>query len=559
MSRPVSLGSVPVLVIGGGVTGLGVLRDLALRGVPALLVEKRDLAAGASGGNHGLLHSGGRYVGSDPHAARECLEEGRLLKRLAPHCIEDTSGLFVAVAGDDEAYIEAFPALCARSGLPAVPVAPRQAREMEPCLAGDVIAAYEVEDGSIDPFMLCLDMAHHACALGARLRRGLRLERLELTGNHPDRRIARAHFVHDHTGQAYCCEPELVINASGAWAGLVAAMAGLAIPVLFSQGTLIITQHRLAHRVINRLRPAADADILVPGGSVSILGTTSVRIEHPDCCRPTVAEVDRMLDDARAMIPALESSRYIRAYAGVRPLVGSMDHADSAGQLGQAGQAGQAKQGGQAGSDRAVSRGFTLVDHARGGVPNCISITGGKLTTFRLMAEKAVDLACEKLGVQAACRTRTEPLPSSQAGRWTEPTLAARAFVQNTWVDRAETAGNVVLCECEMVSARVINNLLQEFDPAAGPLLQAINTRSRAGKGPCQGAFCGPRITAHLYDAGVFEEDAGCEALRAFVARRWRGKMPVLWGRSLQQAELQEAMLCGLLELQPPPTRQQEP
>ena len=532
MSHAASLGEVRVLVVGGGATGAGVLRDLALRGIPALLVEKRDLAAGASGGNHGLLHSGGRYVGSDPHAARECLEEGRLLKRLAPHCIEETSGLFVAVAGDDEAYIEAFPAHCARSGLPAVPVPPRLAREMEPCLAWDVIAAYEVEDGAIDPFMLCLDTVQHACTLGATVRRGLRLTRFELAGG----RIVRAHFVNDHTGEALYCEPELVINASGAWAGLVASMAGLAIPVLFSQGTLAITQHRLAHRVINRLRPASDADILVPGGSVSILGTTSVRIEDPDLCRPTVAEVDRMIEDARAMIPALESTRYIRAYAGVRPLVGSMNNGETSGETG---------------SDRAVSRGFTLVDHARNGVANCISITGGKLTTFRLMAEKAVDKACEKLGVQAACRTRSEPLPGSEAGRWTEPTLAARAFVQNTWVDRAEHAGNVVLCECEMVSARVINGLLQQVDAASGPLLNALNVRSRAGRGPCQGAFCGPRITAHLYDAGVFAQDAGCLALQAFVNRRWRGKVPVLWGRSLQQAELQEAMLCGLLELQP--------
>ena len=542
MNGSVPLGEVRVLVIGGGVTGLGVLRDLALRGVPAMLVEKRDLAAGASGGNHGLLHSGGRYVGTDPHAARECLEEGRLLKRLAPHCIEETSGLFVAVPGDDETYVAAFAEHCARSGLPATPVPPRAARDMEPCLAQDVIAAYEVEDGTIDPFMLCLDMAHHACSLGARVHRGLRLERFELRGG----RIVRAHFVSEHSGQALHCEPELIINASGAWAGLVAAMAGLTIPVLFSQGTLAITQHRLARRVINRLRPAADSDILVPGGSVSILGTTSVRIEHPDHCRPTVAEVDRMLDDARAMIPALETVRYIRAYAGVRPLV-------EASPLAATSQAG--------GSDRAVSRGFTLLDHAAEGVANCISITGGKLTTFRLMAEKTVDMACEKLGVQAPCRTRTEPLPSSAAGRWTEPTLAARTFVQNThlsqtWVDRAEAAGNVVLCECEMVSARVINGLLQHVDAAGGPLLEAINTRSRAGKGPCQGAFCGPRITAHLYDAGVFEEDAGCQALQSFVSRRWRGKMPVLWGRSLQQAELQEAMLCGLLELQPEASRE---
>jgi glycerol-3-phosphate dehydrogenase len=91
-----------VLIIGGGATGTGVARDLALRGVQCILVEKKDINAGASGANHGLLHSGARYVSSDPESARECRDENRLLKQLAPDCIEDTGGLFVAVEGDDE-------------------------------------------------------------------------------------------------------------------------------------------------------------------------------------------------------------------------------------------------------------------------------------------------------------------------------------------------------------------------------------------------------------------------------------------------------------------------
>ena len=90
-----------VLIIGGGATGTGIARDLALRGVECILAEQRDINAGASGANHGLLHSGGRYVFADQESAKECREEGALLKKLAPHCIEDTGGLFVAVEGDD--------------------------------------------------------------------------------------------------------------------------------------------------------------------------------------------------------------------------------------------------------------------------------------------------------------------------------------------------------------------------------------------------------------------------------------------------------------------------
>ena len=88
-----------VLIIGGGVTGTGLARDLALRGVGCLLVEKQDINAGASGGTHGLLHSGARYILSDPASARECRDEGSIIKRLAPQCVEETGGLFVAVEG----------------------------------------------------------------------------------------------------------------------------------------------------------------------------------------------------------------------------------------------------------------------------------------------------------------------------------------------------------------------------------------------------------------------------------------------------------------------------
>ncbi len=141
-----------VLIIGGGATGTGLARDLALRGVQCILAEKMDINAGASGGNHGLLHSGARYVSNDPVSAMECREEGELLKRLAPQCIEETGGLFVAVEGDDENYIADFPLMCAKCGIPVQELTPKEALDMEPVLSGSLIAAFALEDASVDPF-----------------------------------------------------------------------------------------------------------------------------------------------------------------------------------------------------------------------------------------------------------------------------------------------------------------------------------------------------------------------------------------------------------------------
>src|SRR4030065_804681 len=95
-----------VLIIGGGATGVGISRDLTLRGIPSVLIEKGDFLSGASGRNHGLFHSGGRYAVSDPDAARQCIAENRILRRIAPHCIEATDGLFVSLPEDGFDYRE---------------------------------------------------------------------------------------------------------------------------------------------------------------------------------------------------------------------------------------------------------------------------------------------------------------------------------------------------------------------------------------------------------------------------------------------------------------------
>ena len=508
-----------VLIIGGGATGTGLARDLALRGVACILIDKRDINAGASGSNHGLLHSGARYIASDLAAARECRVEGELMKRLAPHCVEETGGLFVAVAGDDEAYVADFADRCKQCGIQAQALDIKEACEMEPALADNVIAAYAVPDASVDPFMLSLDNLADAQAHGARVLRHTRITAFEKSGAH----IQRVLLENCRTGERFFVEAEQIVNATGAWAGRVAAMTGAKIHVLCSQGSLIITQGRIAHRVINRLRQASDADILVPAGTVSIFGTTSVRIDDPDKTRPTVAEIDAMLPDAVAMVPKLAETRFIRAYAGVRPLVQTAPTSD----------------------DRALSRGFALIDHSAEGIDNFITITGGKLTTYRLMAEKTANRVCERLGVKAGCRTRTIPLPATTAGKYTEPGLTAKMWFQQ------KDKSDLLLCECEMVPSSVVNEISAKIRTEGGlPSLRELGQRSRVGKGPCQGAFCSLRMTAHLYNEGLLAADQGLDELRDFLNERWRGVHPLLWGQAVAQVELQEALHCGLFGLE---------
>lgn len=508
-----------VLIIGGGVTGVGLARDLSLRGVDCTLVERRDINAGASGANHGLLHSGARYVIRDPAAAVECRDEGRILRRIAPHCIEETGGLFVAVAGDDERYAADFPGACRRAGIPCRALDPAEARALEPVLSEKLIAAYAVEDAAIDPFRLALDNLSEAMAHGSRVLLSTRVEGFDIEGQ----RIRAARLFDAATGKRRRMAAEVVVNAAGAWAKEIAALAGLPLPMTWSKGSLLITDRRLAGRVLNRLRPASDADILVPGGTVSILGTSSVRLDSLAEIVPTVAEIDRILEAARDMVPVLESTRFIRAYAGVRPLVG------------RAGEPG----------DRLLSRGFALIDHAEEGLDNFLTITGGKLTTYRRMAEKAADLACRKLGVRAACRTAEIPLAPRPVNRWTEAGAGPRG-----WPEASRSPQELLLCECEMIPASAVMEVCEAIRlQGARPSLYGIGRRSRVGKGTCQGAFCGVRVNAHLYDRQVLSGREGIRDLRAFLEGRWRGMRPILWGTALAQEELQEALHCGLFGL----------
>lgn len=97
-----------VIIIGGGATGAGTARDCALRGLSVLLIERYDFTAGATGRNHGLLHSGARYAVNDHESAVECIKENRILRNIARHCIEDTGGLFISLPEDDPAYRDTF-------------------------------------------------------------------------------------------------------------------------------------------------------------------------------------------------------------------------------------------------------------------------------------------------------------------------------------------------------------------------------------------------------------------------------------------------------------------
>ncbi len=502
-----------VLVIGGGLTGAGILRDLALRGIPGVLVERRDINAGASGANHGLLHSGGRYAVRDPESARECIQENAVLKRVASGCIEDTGGLFIALDEEDEAYAQEFLAAAEGIGLPAEAIDPTEALALEPVINPDIRAAIQVPDASINPFMATHANLAAAEAMGARVLLHTQVIAMHREGD----RIARVDAIHSRTGEQVQIVPEQVISAAGPWVDQIGALAGIDIPIAYSKGSLLITNSRLVTRVINRLRPPSDGDIVVPGETVTITGTTSIRVHNLDHLTTDAAEVDRLVREAAKLLPAMESARYIRAYAGVRPLILSPE----------------------SDGDRNLSRTFTVFDHEGDGLANMATIAGGKLTTFRLMAEKITDLVCRRLGNDEPCMTATVPLPGSEEGETLDVTRRLERL-------RTEPPAGEVLCECELVGRRQAEAVVEELQLQGHPVEpNAIRLRSRLGMGSCQGGFCGYRTVGFLYEQGVLRDAQGQEMLTDFLEKRWHGIRPMLWGEQLCQEQLLEALYCG--------------
>jgi len=511
--------STEVLIIGGGVTGTGLARDLALRGISCLVLEMETINAGASGRNHGLLHSGARYVSSDPVSAKECKSEGDILKKIAPHCIENTGGLYIAVKEDDESYISQFPGLCKKAGIPCEHLSVKEALELEPALSENTIAAFRVEDASVEPFHISLENMNQAIEQGARYFNFCKVIKFHIAGKIIQKITAKNLL----TGRIFEIEAQTVVNAAGAWSGEIAKLAGIHVDMIYSKGSLLITHNRVAGHVLNRLRSPSDGDILVPGGTVSIFGTTSFRLESLETIRPTVEETDILVKEASAMVPELQKIRYIRAYAGVRPLL--------------SGQKGSAD---GPGSDRSVSRGFSLIDHGPDKVENLITITGGKMTTFRLMAEKTANLIADKLHNKNECLTAVTPLKSKAPTRMTEAGIAFRL-----WSGKGTTE-DITLCECEMISKNQFKELiawLKETRKTSD--LNALRVHSRLGKGACQGTFCSQRVTGFMYDEEYLKNDEGIHNIKDLLRERFIGQRPVLWDGQLAQAELNEALFCG--------------
>jgi glycerol-3-phosphate dehydrogenase len=196
--------------------------------------------------------------------------------------------------------------------------------------------------------------------------------------------------IFDHQShREYDVHADLFINAAGAWAGRICALAGIKLPLQPGPGVMVAVNGRLTNMVINRLNRAGEADIIIPQRRLSVLGTTVWLADDPDTMKYPPDHVSKIINLCAEMVPAIHETAVHSVWCAPRPLIA----------------------GEQAQDPLQISRTFDCFDHKQTDhLEGLISLIGGKATTLRAMAEKAADLICAKTGRNIACRTANKKL-----------------------------------------------------------------------------------------------------------------------------------------------------
>jgi glycerol-3-phosphate dehydrogenase len=519
-----------VMVVGGGSTGVGIIRDLALRGIDAVLVEQKDLAHGASFRFHGLLHSGARYAVKDPPAAIECVAENIILKRIAPTCIKESGGLFLQHANDPDAYVEDWLKKCEAAGIAVSEISVGAVLQENPYLTKSLKRAYVVPDGIIDGARLVWANVDQAISHGAQV-----LTYTRLTGIRQENgRVTGAEVMNTLTGAKAVWECAMIINAAGTWADEVAQLGGIELQLTKNKGSLLVFNLRLTPRVLNRLRAPSDGDIVVPHHTVTILGTTSINVAQPESAKPTAAEIEILLAAGKELFPDMDNYRLLRAYAGARPLyIGDISNGNDDG--------------------RNISRDFVIRDHDADGLAGFISLIGGKLTTYRLIGEKTVDYICKVMGIKAGCQTAEVPLVSSALA-------AKRQGMVNPLMQKYGERGpqiqayrqrhpekELVLCECEDVSFAEVEAVASWEDTHN---LDDLRRKTRVGMGTCQGLYCSFRSLGTAWESFKKKPEPPLTQLINFLENRYKGQKSLLWESQIKEAELTLGVYSTIFNLE---------
>jgi len=385
-----------LIVIGGGITGAGVARDAALRGLATLLLEKRDYASGVSSKTTRLVHGGLRYLANfEVDLVAEALRERAILRRQCPYLITPMPILIPIYKGDPHGRaaisvgIHLYELLSREKDLPHYFTSgTEKTLSLEPHLnrTGLSGSALFYDHQIILPERLVIENIIAAREAGATV--------MNYTGAEKIEEITDGVVVTTRdtlSGSAGTYRSRVLINAGGPWVDQVRKAGGI-------DGKKIICPTKGIHLIVPKLSEqslfVASKDgrmfFIIPMDRWSLIGTTDTKYDGDlDEVHADTGDVEYLLNECRRVLPGLNLTRgsILSTYAGVRPLAFEGER------------------------ESKISRKHRVIPEGRTG--RIITIAGGKYTTYRNMAEDVVDEACKKLGRKALCVTQKEPLAGS--------------------------------------------------------------------------------------------------------------------------------------------------
>ncbi len=476
-----------ILVIGGGIVGAGCALDAATRGLETGLLEARDWASGTSSRSSKLIHGGIRYLEQlDFGLVREALvERGLLLQRLAPHLVKPVRFLYpLTVPIVERLYIGAGMTLYDLFSLtggrpPGVPhhrhLAKRQLKRAAPGLAaGEFVGGLAYYDAQVDDARYVATLARTASFYGAHAASRVRVEGFVRDGA----RIAGV-IAHDlESGEQFEIRASQVIDATGVWTTDTQNMAAgnRRFPMRASKGVhIVVPKDRFRSKVGLLLRTEKSVLFVIPWGEHWLIGTTdtdwNLDKAHPAA---TSADIEYLLERVnRVLRERLTRDDIVGVFAGLRPLLA-----------------------GESEETSKLSREH-VVGHAD---PGLVVVTGGKFTTYRVMASDAVDAAVAKLPDAA------EIAPSATENT---PLLGAEGY-EVAWNKRLGIARRSGL------SRKSVEHLLNRHGSFADDIVELIAARPELAQALPGG---GPYLKAEVVYAATHE---GALHLDDVLVRRTR-------------------------------------
>ena len=530
-----------LILIGGGVNGTGIARDASMRGLKTLMLEKKDVASGASGANSGMIHGGIRYLRYDRKVTELASIDSGYIQRIVPHLlfripfiapltakdIEHPSFRERFLAYGTEVYFGAYDLYQPhKRGLPSVRLSAEEVYDLEPGLRRNLIGGMTMDEWGIDPWRLCLLNALSAQQHGATI-----LTYTQVLGllRGPGGEVQGVQVRDERTRSFATYRAKMVINVAGAWAPKVAALAGVTVRMRPGKGVHLTLDRRLSNYGIIATAVDGRQIFVMPHEQTSIIGTTDTDYYgDPDDLRISQDEVAYLLEGIESAVPGIREARILRAWAGIRTTLYEY------GKLGDE-----------------LSRDHAIYDHAANGAKNFLTMIGGKLASYRAQSEELTNGVSERLGNQVACRTHLEPLPGGERFPNTED-LAEHFQIPEPMVGRMayRHGANAVkicqladarpelrapLCRCEQTSYAEAVYCIREENVRR---LTDLRRRCRVGMGPCQGARCaGAAAALFARERDLSTQEAHRELLD-FLGARFRGKRAVLSGEQMAQEEL---------------------